>query len=91
VVQYCDGWIPTGVKLEDLAVAITSLRSQALQAGRQPGEVPVSIFGAAPEEVGLHRYQALGVERVVFTVPSREREHVFPLLDTYAELVQTFA
>jgi len=90
VVQYCDGWIPTGVNLDDLSTAITSLHGRALQAGRQPGEVPVSIFGASPEEAVLHRYQALGIERAVFTVPSREREHVLPLLDTYAELVRQF-
>jgi probable F420-dependent oxidoreductase len=91
VVRYCDGWIPTGVKIEDLPAAITNLHSRALQAGRQPGEVPVSIFGAAPEEAVLHRYQELGVERTVFTVPSRERGQVLPLLDMYAELVRKFA
>jgi len=91
VVQYCDGWIPTGVKIEDLSTAITDLHQRALQAGRQARDVPVSIFGAAPEEPVLHRYQELGIERAVFTVPSREREQVLPLLDTYAELLQKFA
>jgi D-3-phosphoglycerate dehydrogenase len=32
----------------------------------------------------------LGVERVVLTVPSREKEQVLPLLDTYAVLVPKF-
>lgn len=91
MVKYCDGWIPTGVKMEDLAAAITSLHSRAREAGRQPQDVPVSIFGAAPEEAVLRCYREHGVERAVFTVPSREREHVLPLLDTYATLVQKFA
>ena len=91
MVKYCDGWIPIDVKMEDLAAAITSLYSRAREAGRQPQEVPVSIFGAAPEESVLRRYQELGVVRAVFTIPSREREHILPLLDTYAVLVQKFA
>lgn len=91
VVQYCDGWIPTGVKIEDLPAAIATLHDRARQAGRQPSEVPVSIFGAAPEEPLLRRYQEMGIERAVFTVPSREREQLLPLLDTYAELVPRLA
>jgi len=91
VVQYCDGWIPTGVKIEDLSTAITDLHQRALQAGRQAMDVPVSIFGAAPEEPVLQRYQELGIERAVFTVPSREREQVLQVVDMYADLVQKFA
>ena len=33
----------------------------------------------------------LGVERVVFTVPSRESDQVLPMLDHYAALVPKFA
>src|SRR5262245_50607446 len=50
VVQYCDGWIPTGVRLQDLAAAIKDLHTRATQAGRTPSDVPVSIFGAPNEE-----------------------------------------
>ena len=67
------------------------LHARAEQAGRKPSDVPLSIFGAASDEATLHRYQELGSERVVFTVPSRERDHVLPLLDTYAALVAKFA
>ncbi len=91
VVQYCDGWIPTGVNLQALPAAITDLHARATQAGRTPSDVPVSIFGAPSEEATLHQYQELGIERAVFTVPSRERDQVLPLLDTYAALVPKFA
>jgi len=91
VVRYCDGWIPTGVSLEELPAALTELHTRAAQAGRAPSEVPVSIFGAPSEEALLQRYQELGVERVVFTVPSREKDQVLPFLDRYAVLVPKFA
>jgi probable F420-dependent oxidoreductase len=91
VVQYFDGWIPSGGTLQDLPAAITELHARAEQAGRRPSEVPVSIFGAASDETTLHRYQELSIERAVLTVPSRERDHVLPLLDTYAALVAKLA
>src|SRR5215813_4901273 len=47
VVQYCDGWIPTGATLRDLPTAIAELHARAEQAGRKPSEVPVSLFGVA--------------------------------------------
>jgi probable F420-dependent oxidoreductase len=90
VVQYCDGWIPTGVRIEELPAAIKDLHTHAEQAGRKPSDVPVSIFGAPGEEALLRRYQELGVERVVFTVPSKEKDQVLPLLDTYAALLPKF-
>ena len=90
VVQYCDGWIPVGASIQDLPVAIKDLHARAEQAGRKPSDVPVSIFSAPNDEAVLRHYQELEVERVVFTVPSREKDQVLPLLDTYAALVPKF-
>lgn len=90
LVRYCDGWVPTGVKIEDLSAAIRDLHTRAEQAEREPGDVPISIFGAPTEEAVLRRYQELRVERVVLTVPSREKDQVLPLLDTYARLAAKF-
>ena len=91
VVRYCDGWIPTGVSIQDLPAAIKDLHARAEQAGRKPSDVLVSIFGALNDEAVLRHYQELGVERVVLTVPSREKDRVLPLLDTYAAFLPTFA
>ena len=90
VVQYCNGWIPVGASIQDLPAAIKDLHARAEQVGRKPSDVPVSICGAPGEEAALHRYQELGVERVVFTLPSKDREKVLPLLDQYAALLPTF-
>ena len=51
----------------------------------------LSFFGAAAEEATLRRCQELDVERVVFAVPSEEREKVLPLLDQYAAFIPRFA
>ncbi|MGE0684283.1 MAG: LLM class F420-dependent oxidoreductase [Candidatus Binatia bacterium] len=91
VVRYCDGWIPAGIQLQDLAAAMRTLHTLAEQAGRKPNEVPVSIFGIPGEAATLRQYQELGVERAVFALPSEARDKVLPLLDQYAALLPTFA
>ena len=91
VVRYCDGWIPVGARIEDLPAAIQDLHVRAAQAGRRASDVPVSIFSAPDDEAVLARYQAMGVERVVLSVPSKGVEAVLPLLDKYAGHIATFA
>lgn len=91
VVRYCDGWIPAAIPPQELADAIRTLHALAEQAGRNPHEIPVSIFGVSGEETTLRQYQELGVERAVFAVPSEGREQVLPLLDQYAKFLSTFA
>jgi hypothetical protein len=39
----------------------------------------------------LKQYQELGVERVVFGVPSEGRDKVLPMLDKYATVIPKFA
>ena len=91
VVRYCDGWIPGLLPPKELAEAMRTLRSLAEQAGRNPQDLPVSIFGLTLDESALGQYQELGVERAVLAVPSEERDKVLPLLDQYAALIPKFA
>jgi alkanesulfonate monooxygenase SsuD/methylene tetrahydromethanopterin reductase-like flavin-dependent oxidoreductase (luciferase family) len=91
VANYCDGWIPVGAQIEDIPAAIKDLHARAQQAGREPSEVPVSIFSAPDDEAVLGRYQDMGIERAVLGVPSKGAEAILPLLDTYAAHVTKFA
>ena len=91
VAQYCDGWIPVGASIDDLPAAIKDLHARAEQAGRQPSEVPVSIFSAPDDETVLAQYKDMGVERAVLNVPSKSEDVILPLLDKYAGLVEKFA
>jgi probable F420-dependent oxidoreductase len=91
VVRYCDGWIPAAIQPQELTAAMRTLHALAEQAGRNPREIPVSIFGVSDDETLLRQYQELGVERAVFALPSAGREQVLPLLDQYARLLSTLA
>jgi probable F420-dependent oxidoreductase len=91
VVNYCDGWIPVGAAVQDLRASLQDLRSRAEKAGRNPKELAISIFMGPDKDEALRQYQELGVERVVFGVPSEGKDKVLPLLDKYATVVPKFA
>jgi len=49
--------------------------------------ISVTVFGAGPHAAALDRYTELGVTRVTFGLPSKDRDAVLPLLDRYAKLI----
>ena len=59
------------------------------EAGRDP--IPVTIFGAPPKPDVLEGYAALGVERILFTLPPVASEETLPRLENYAEVAKQFA
>jgi probable F420-dependent oxidoreductase len=88
VVRYCDGWFPIGVRAGDLAVEITALRQLARDRGRDPRTISITIYGAPGDADEVRRLRDLGVDRVVFALPSAPADKVLPLLDRYAEVAR---
>ena len=87
VVDYCDGWIPIDVLIDDLPAAIADLHRRAENAGRDPASIPVSVFAFdLPAADHLKRYQDMGVERVVIVSP-RRLDDALPMLDRVAALI----
>jgi probable F420-dependent oxidoreductase len=87
VVDYCDGWIPIDVLIDDLPAAIADLRRRAEAAGRDATSLPVSVFAfTAPSADHLKRYQDMGVTRVVLVSPRRLHD-ALPFLDRMAGLI----
>ena len=85
VVRYCDGWLPIDILLEDLTEAIADLHRRAVEAGRDPRTIPVTVFVFdTPSGDILKRYQDIGVDRVVIVTP-RQLVATLPLLDEVAE------
>jgi probable F420-dependent oxidoreductase len=91
VVDYCEGWLPIGVRAGDLFAGITELRRLATEKGRDPRTISVSVYGAPADADLLKRLRDAGVERAVFGLPPAGADKVMPLLDRYAALVPTIA
>lgn len=88
VLEYCDGWIPIGIRSTGLPEKIATLRRRAEEMGRDPESISVSIFGARAKAESIDEYESMGVNRVLLPLPPAGRETVLPLLDEYAKLIR---
>jgi probable F420-dependent oxidoreductase len=88
VLEFCDGWIPIGVRSPNIAAKIVDLRRRAEAAGRDPQSVSVSVFGAKPDRAAIDELANAGVERVIFGLPSAGGDAILPKLDEYAGLIR---
>jgi alkanesulfonate monooxygenase SsuD/methylene tetrahydromethanopterin reductase-like flavin-dependent oxidoreductase (luciferase family) len=95
-VDYCDGWCPVDMAIEDFRCVMPELQDRSKRARGDPLPISISIFAAGdPEESKLYRSRELGVvERVVLGVAREDvdvREKVLPVLDRYAKLIPKLA
>jgi probable F420-dependent oxidoreductase len=90
VVEYADGWFPLADRAGDIPVGVADLRRQAEAAGRDPGSLTVSVFGAQPDVEVLRSYEKAGVTRAIFGLPVADRDIVLMVLDDLAKFVEMF-
>jgi probable F420-dependent oxidoreductase len=91
VVEYCDGWIPIGVRAGDLGPHIAELHRLAREKGRDPATISISLYGAPGDAGALRGLRDLGIQRAVFALPPKGRDDVLPLLDRYAAFMRDVA
>jgi probable F420-dependent oxidoreductase len=91
VVEFCDGWMPIAGRPGQegsLAEKIVLLRRQAEEAGRDPQDLPVSVYWMGrPRDDTVDRMTEAGVDRLIFGLPSAQRDEAMPRIDQCAELI----
>lgn len=87
VVEYCDGWFPIGMMAANLGEKIAELHARAEAAGRDPKTIGVTVALPQPDQTLIEQMKALGVERLIFVLPSFERDRLLPIIDKYASLI----
>jgi probable F420-dependent oxidoreductase len=87
---YGDGWIPHASRPQygDVTDFMPRFRQMAAEAGREPGSVPVTVWGVAEDLDLLQRHRDLGIALVVVSLPSARAGAVLPILDRWAELIE---
>ena len=58
---------------------------QALQ--RDPAAISINTFGTRPDPDLIQRLEAAGVDRVIFSLPSEEKDTVLPIIDECAKFI----
>ncbi|HKU96607.1 MAG TPA: LLM class F420-dependent oxidoreductase [Vineibacter sp.] len=92
-IRYGNGWIPRADRLEKDGVGtlVEKFRAMAHESGRDPAELPISIF-RVPEDLARLRFcQEIGIDRVVFSLPAEREDAVLPILDRWATLQRQLA
>jgi probable F420-dependent oxidoreductase len=90
VVAYGDEWIPNRVTSpEELGARVEELQRRAQAAGR--GRIPVTVFGAKPEQRLLERLEAVGVTRALLYLRPGEPGEVERQLDELAKVAAEWA
>jgi len=87
-VNYGNGWMPIGGRGGDVLGMLPPFHEMLKKAGRKPEDVPVTLFGAAPDVDALKRARDAGVDRVVFGVPSEAKDKALPVLDRAAVAIK---
>lgn len=86
VTGYADGWMPIGGR--GLTQAMPVLRAAAEEAGRDPDALRIVPFGTEPTPGKMDHYRSLGIEEIVFNVPSAPADRILPVLDDYARYIE---
>jgi probable F420-dependent oxidoreductase len=87
--RYGDGWIPHSRRpqYEDVTDFLPHFRQMAAEVGRDPAEVPVTVWGIPPDLDRVRRYRDQGVARGVVQLAAEKADKILPILDRWAELI----
>ncbi len=88
--RYGDGWIPHSRRpqYEDVTDFLPHFRQMAAEAGRDPAQVPVTVWGIPPDLDRVRRYRDQGVARGVVQLAAEKADKILPILDRWAELIR---
>ena len=87
VIEFCDGWMPIGLRLVNVEEKIAALRRRAEEADRDPSSISITIFAANADRKALNGLERAGVERAIFYAPPAGRDKVLPVLDRYVQVM----
>jgi probable F420-dependent oxidoreductase len=89
-IAFGDGWVPHARRpaYGDVLGLLPEFRKLAVEAGRDPATLPITIFGVAEDLDLIRRYGDAGVARVVFNLAPAKGDEVLPVLDRAAALMR---
>jgi probable F420-dependent oxidoreductase len=86
VLELGDAWFPNTRDIESLPRRISELRARGADAGRE--RIPVTYFGARPDDGFVDALRRAGVDRALLRLPSEPAERALPNVERFGELAQ---
>jgi probable F420-dependent oxidoreductase len=87
-IEYGNGWMPIGGRDLDPLELQPRFRQMVAEAGRNPDDVPMSVFGAAHKADLLKSYRDAGMDRTTLLLQTAGKDAALKQLDAAAKLVQ---
>jgi probable F420-dependent oxidoreductase len=87
-VRYGNGWVPIAGRGGSLEDWLPGFKGMLSEAGRSLADVPITMFGTAPDIDLIKRYRDMGVTRVVAGCPPEPADKTLPLLDKWAGIIR---
>ena len=88
VIAYGDGWVPNAGRSRLIAM-IPEFRRLCAESGRR--HLPVTVYGTRPTAEAIAEYEAVGVDRLVFWMPSKPRDEGLRELEVVTEVTRQTA
>lgn len=85
-IRYGDGWIPTA--RGEIIDVLPKFHEMMREAGRNPAEIEVSLFGLGEDLDRVKRLADAGVTRVVPMFPPESADKVLPMVDRWTEIMR---
>jgi probable F420-dependent oxidoreductase len=89
-IAYGNGWVPHRARPQygDVSDFVPQFRQMAIEAGRDPATIPVTLFAVPPDVALLRRYRDIGIARVVVSLESENADAILPQLDRWAGVMR---
>ncbi len=89
-VRYGNGWVPIAGRgpYGTIDKFLPPFKEMLAEAGRSLADVPITMFGVAPDVDLVKRYRDQGVARVVGGCPPEPADKTLPLLDKWAGIMR---
>jgi probable F420-dependent oxidoreductase len=87
-IAYGDGWMPIGGRGFDALEILPRFRQMAAEAGRNPDELPMTVYSVPQDANRLKHYRDASVDRAVFMLPSTGRDEALKNLDAAAAVAR---
>src|SRR5271166_780323 len=86
-IRYGDGWYPNASS-GNPEEYMPRFHQMAVEAGRDPQSLPVTLGGAPEDLAKLQRFRELGAARANVTLPAEGADQILPVLDRWATLIR---
>ena len=92
-IAFGDAWMPHAARPDypDVVEFLPRFRQMAAEAGREPDQLPVTVFGTPLDADRIKRHRDAGVARTCVSLESAKADKILPELDRWAALARQLA